>query len=214
VRPPNLASYLENSAFAHPSKTALIFEERGKWTFNEVDAKANRIANGLINLGVRKGDRVTLFLPNCPEFFFWFFGAIKMGAIVNPLNIMLKERELDYIVGDSEPVVIVTAQENAEEIVNIFSSRRDCRVKKIIVVGDYEGENILRYEKWAAEQSQDFSAIQVDESDVAAILYTSGTTGQPKGAMLTHANLWTRTGRKPHTRILASPPCLCFTSTP
>jgi long-chain acyl-CoA synthetase len=169
----------------------LIFEEQGKWTFNEVNAKANCIANGLMKLGVRKGDRVTLFLPNCPEFFFWFFGAIKMGAIVNPLNIMLKERELDYMVEDCEPSVIVTEPEMTEEIVKICSSKGHGGVKKIIVVGDYEGENILRYENWAAEQSQDFSAIQVDESDVAAILYTSGTTGQPKGAMLTHSNLWT-----------------------
>jgi long-chain acyl-CoA synthetase len=191
VRPPNLASYFENAAFAHPSKTALIFEGEGSWTFRQVDEAANRVANGLVDLGVEKGDRVTVFLPNCPEFFPWFFGPMKMGAVVNPLNIMLKERELDYILDDCEPTVVVTAREKAGEMLKVISSRPDGKVKKIIIVGGAEGANILNYESWAAGQSKEFSAIQVDEGDLAAILYTSGTTGRPKGAMLTHANLWT-----------------------
>ena len=98
----NLASCLENSVHAHPGKVALIFEEES-WTFRELDAEANRIANGLVDLGVEKGDRVSLFLPNCPEFLFWYFGALKMGAVVNPVNTMLKERELEYVVRDCTP---------------------------------------------------------------------------------------------------------------
>jgi len=85
----NLATYLENTATAHPDKVGLIFEDR-KWTFREINESANSIALGLVEMGITKGDRVTLFLSNTPEFFFWFFGIIKVGAVVNPLNVMLK----------------------------------------------------------------------------------------------------------------------------
>src|SRR5271169_1897451 len=98
----NLASYLENSTAAHPDKVALICDDK-KWTFKEVDERANAIANGLQEMGVEKGDRVTLFLPNVPEFFFWFFGILKAGAVANPLNVMLKQREIDYIIRDCSP---------------------------------------------------------------------------------------------------------------
>lgn len=190
MRSPNLTNYLENSVLAHPDRTALIFEEQGSWTFREVDAMANRIANGLIDLGIVKGDRVTLFLPNSPESIFWYFGIIKMGAIVNPLNMMLKERELEYIFGDCEPVIVVTAEEVAEEVMKVFTKPEN-RVKKMVLVGGRERTNIMSHEKWAASQSPDFSAVPVDGDDIAAILYTSGTTGNPKGVMLTHTNLWT-----------------------
>ena len=114
----NLAAYLENSALAHPDKTALIFDDR-QWSFKQINEQANAVANGLLNMGVREGDRVMLFLPNCTEFFFWYFGIMKMGAIVNPLNVMLKERELDYLIGDCKPEVIVTTRELAEEPLKI-----------------------------------------------------------------------------------------------
>jgi long-chain acyl-CoA synthetase len=190
MKSPNLATYLEQSAVAHPAKTALIFEGQGKWTFEEVDAMAGRVANGLLALGVKKGDRVTLFLPNGPEFFFWYFGTVKMGAVVNPLNLLLKERELDYIFSDCEPTVVVTAREVAGEVFKVFS-KPECKVRTMILVDGDEGDRVIRHEKWIAGQSDDFSALRVDGDDLAAILYTSGTTGKPKGVMLTHANLWT-----------------------
>jgi long-chain acyl-CoA synthetase len=175
---------------AHPDKMALIFEGQGEWTFTMVDQVVNRIANGLLDLGVVKGDRVTLFLPNCAEAIFFYFAVMKIGAIVNPLNLMLKEKELEYIVGDCEPTVLVTAQEVADVPMHVVS-RPDNSIKKMIVVGGKDGNGIIGYEDWAARSSKDFDAVRVDGDDVAAILYTSGTTGHPKGVMLTHANLWT-----------------------
>ena len=184
----NLAAYLENSALAHPDKTALIFDDR-QWSFKQINERANAVANGLLDMGVKEGDRVMLFLPNCTEFFFWYFGIVKMGAIVNPLNVMLKERELDYLIGDCKPEVIVTTRELAEEPLKIFR-HDDCSARKMVMIGGEEDDPILNYESWVSEQSREFDSVRVEQDDVAAILYTSGTTGLPKGVMLTHTNLW------------------------
>ena len=80
MRSPNVANYIENSMLAHPNKLALIFDEQGQWTFKELDEMINQVANGLIDLGVKKGDRVSLFLPNSPEFLFFFFGIMKTST--------------------------------------------------------------------------------------------------------------------------------------
>ncbi len=185
----NVASYLENAMHAHPGRVALIFEE-DRWTFRELDAEANRIANGLIALGVEKGDRVSLFLPNCPEFLFWYFGALKMGAVVNPINTMLKERELEYVIRDCTPEVLVTAEELATVPRRVYALP-ETGVRQMIVVHGKDSDGVLAHETWVKRYSPDFDAVPVERDDLAAILYTSGTTGQPKGVMLTHLNLWT-----------------------
>ena len=185
----NLSTYLESSALAHPNKTALIFDD-AKWTFKQINENACAVANGLTKIGVTKGDRVTLFLPNGTEFFFWYFGILKCGAIVNPLNVMLKEKELDYLINDCKPKVIVTTRELSTEPLKIFS-RDDCLVDKMIIIGGDNEDNILSFENFVEKQSMKFNCVQVKKDDLAAILYTSGTTGLPKGVMLTHTNLWT-----------------------
>ncbi len=185
----NLSTILENATLAHPKKTALIFEGEGAWTFKEIDNLANQVANGLMEIEVNKGDRITLFLPNCPEFFFIYFGILKMGAVVNPLNVMLKEMELDYITKDCEPKVLVTSQEVADQALKIFG-RQDSKIEKMVIVGGQEGKNIFNFATWINKYPKNFDSVRVEQDDLAAILYTSGTTGQPKGVMLTHNNLW------------------------
>jgi len=185
----NLASCLENSAHAHPGRTALIFEGK-QWTFKELDAEANRVANGLVDLGLEKGDRVSIFLPNCPEFLFWYFGALKMGAVVNPINTMLKERELEYVIRDCTPKVLVTAEELTAVPLHVYGLP-EIGIGKLIVVQGKDDGGILSNEAWMRRYPAAFDAVPVGQDDLAAILYTSGTTGQPKGVMLTHLNLWT-----------------------
>ena len=158
MRSPNVANYIENSMLAHPNKLALIFDEQGQWTFKELDEMINQVANGLIDLGVKKGDRVSLFLPNSPESLFFFFGIMKMGGVVNPLNMMLKEKELDYIVGDCGPTIIVTAKEVLDATIKVFS-KPDNKVKNMIVVNGDEGKNIVNYENWVKKYSNAFDAI-------------------------------------------------------
>jgi len=167
----------------------LIFEDR-RWTFRELDAEANRIANGLVDLGVEKGDRVSIFLPNCPEFLFWYFGALKMGAVVNPINTMLRERELEYVVRDCTPKVLVTSEDLSAVPLHVYGLP-ETGIEKLIVVQGKESGGILSNEAWLKRYPAAFDAIPVERDDLAAILYTSGTTGEPKGVMLTHLNLWT-----------------------
>jgi long-chain acyl-CoA synthetase len=184
----NVAQYVEYSVEAHPDKVALIFDD-DQWTYRELNEKINEVANGLVELGVGKGDRVSLFLPNCPEFFFWYFGTLKMGAVVNPLNIMWKEKEFGYVVRDCAPKILVTSRENAAVPFNVLI-QMEHTVKSVIVVDGDDGEAMIGYENWSKNQRKDFNAIPVERNDLAAILYTSGTTGEPKGVMLTHLNLW------------------------
>jgi len=186
---PNAASYLENSALSHPRKTALIFEGQGQWSFQEVNELTNQIANGLTDLGVGKGDRVTLFLPNCAEAIFFYLGVMKAGAIVNPLNMMLKHRELEYIIADCTPKVLVTAGEVAQEPFTALANP-EVSVDKIIMTEGASG-SAINYSEWVKKYPKTFDTAKVELDDLAAILYTSGTTGKPKGVMLTHKNLWT-----------------------
>ncbi len=185
----NLASYLENSVAAHPDKVALIFDDR-KWTFTEVNQKANAIANGLTDMGIVKGDRVTLFLPNIPEFFFCYFGILKAGGVVNPLNVMLKQNEIDYIIGDCAPKAIATTKALAADPLKVFR-KEGSNIEQMIVIGGDGETDTIHFEEWVTKHPTRFDSIAVQRDDLAAILYTSGTTGQPKGVMLTHHNLWT-----------------------
>jgi len=184
----NVASIVEQSMHVHPDRIAVIFEDE-KWTYRALDAEINRVANGLVAMGVEKGDRVSLFLPNCIEFFFWYFGVMKMGAVVNPINIMFKERELDYVIRDCAPKVLVTA-ETIEAIPLSVVRQGGHSVENLVLVGGSGEEDVLCHDTWASQYPDTFSAVDVERDDLAAILYTSGTTGQPKGVMLSHRNLW------------------------
>ncbi len=186
----NLANYLENSAAAHPGKTALIFEGR-KYTFEEVDGHARAVANGLKALGIEKGDRITLLVSNTPEFIFFYFGILKIGAIVNPLNVMLKMREIDYVLNDCTPKLMVASSELSSDAYQLFC-RSGCCLRNMIVIGDsVQYERAIEYAEWIKEYDRNFDTVEVARDDIAAILYTSGTTGKPKGVMLSHHNLWT-----------------------
>ena len=141
-------------------------------------------------MGIINGDRVTLFLPNVPEFFFCYFGILKVGAVVNPLNVMLKQNEIDYIIGDCAPKAIVTTTALAAEPLKVFR-KEGSNIEQMIVIG-VDGENdTIHFEECVTQHPTRFDSIAVQRDDLAAILYTSGTTGQPKGVMLTHHNLWT-----------------------
>ncbi len=185
----NLATYLENTSVAHPDKVGLIFEDK-KWTFKEINDMSGAISHGLVEMGVEKGDRVSLFLPNVPEFFFWFFGILKTGAIVNPLNVMLKHREIEYIIDDCVPNVLVSTKDVAAEPYKIFK-KSGSSIRNMVVIGGYGYEGTIHFEEWIKPYATDYDSVPVEKGDLAAILYTSGTTGQPKGVMLSHNNLWT-----------------------
>jgi long-chain acyl-CoA synthetase len=159
-------------------------------TFDQANARINALIRSLRELGLQKGDRVAVLLYNCAIYCELLFGIPKGGFILVPINYRLVGRELTYILNDSESSALIFDPELAETIENIKPDLET--VKHFICVGDERDDNgDLSYEKLVTGKVSDEISADVQESDIAFILYTSGTTGFPKGAMLTHKNIFT-----------------------
>ena len=171
----NLAENLAKSAAAYPDQPALRLHDT-TLTYAEFEDLAGRAAGRMAALGVQPGERVGLMVPNVLEFPVLFYGALRLGAVVVPMNPLLKGREIAHYSGDSGMVLLwahesVTDDDTAE-------AAEGCRVEKVDA-GLIPG--------LAAEEPVPYDAKEAD--DTAVILYTSGTTGTPKGAELTHGGL-------------------------
>ena len=186
----NLSIVLEDSARRHPDRPDLVLGERAL-TYADVDATANRVANLLRSRGIGRGDRVLVLCPNIPDFVAIYFGILKAGAVVVPVNTLLKSRELEYHLRDSEAVAFFCFAgtpdlHSGDEGRQAFAAVDGCR--ELFVVGN-PADPAEQLSTHVADQSTANPGALADESDVAVILYTSGTTGQPKGAQLSHSNL-------------------------
>jgi len=202
-----LPRLLELAAQSFPERVALIYSDR-QLTYRELDGYCNRFATALLELGLRPGDRVALLLPNLPQFVIAYYGTLKMGGVVVPTNPLYVEREVQHQMADSgaravvvldrllpltkatreaaalEQVIVVPQEEvvGEEGLQLAQDERRETRGKGA-AVGRYSFNELLRL---GAAEAPDLS---VSPSDLALLQYTGGTTGVPKGAMLTHANL-------------------------
>lgn len=185
----NLAwTSLEYQAYRWPDKTAVVFGEKG-YSYSYLNAQASKVANALKSLGVEKGDRVSMWLPNCPEFTTSFYGILKIGAVVVPMNILFKAREIEYLLSNSEAKVLITVGSALDTLRQVRDKLPD--LKKVIAVGLEDDEkDALSYSRLVEKFSDQFFGINLSPDETATILYTSGTTGNPKGAMLTHRNLF------------------------
>ncbi|RPE37896.1 long-chain acyl-CoA synthetase [Streptomyces sp. Ag109_O5-1] len=174
----NLASHLVSSARTYPDRLALRLGDAAV-SYRELDELSARTAGLLRERGVRPGDRVALMLPNVPEFALVYYGVLRAGGVVVPMNPLLKAREIDYYLDDSGARLLFAWHDFADEA-HEGARRADAEA---VVVGPGAFDELLR------------SATPLDEptvrqpDDTAVVLYTSGTTGRPKGAELTHANL-------------------------
>ena len=179
----NIARNLEQAALFFPEKPALIFEGR-TYSFRELNQQVNRLVNALCAAGLRKGDRVALFLPNIPAFVIGYFASQKLGAIVVSINSMSKKREIDYIVNDSGSKVLFTTSALREEV-----PAGQLQTLEKIIIAEGEAGNDLDLDELISKGDDDFASIDMEPGDPAVILYTSGTTGSPKGAVLTQMNI-------------------------
>lgn len=191
----NLATLLEDSAVTNPNKLAVICGEK-RLTYQEINALANQVANALISHGINQGDKVALSCPNLWYFSVIYYGILKAGAVVVPLNIMFKAREIAYHLSDSDAkAYFCFAGTNDLPIGEFgwsgFQEVETCR--HFFVINSEEvnfgSENKLTFSELIQTQSTEFETVQANETETAVILYTSGTTGQPKGAELTHFNM-------------------------
>ncbi len=162
----------------------------GKWHTNvEMNRAADRLGNALKGLGVKKGDRVGVQLLNCPQLIQAFFATFKIGAILVPVNPSLRLHELSYLYKDAGLVALITVNDYMKVI---REARREAPgLRHIIVTGEAIPEDALSYEELVGNASDRLTIVDTDNDDTAVMIYTAGTTGNPKGVMLTHYNWYT-----------------------
>ena len=180
--------YLEKQAEERPTKPAILFKEK-KITFSELNTLSNRLANRLVNVGVKKGGRVVLLFQNCPEFCVAYFAVLKIGAIAVVLDFRLSPAEMEPIFQEAEVSAIIT---NVRQKVFIDRALKTVPTLQHIVVTGTEGEDISdwhSYEEIIEKESSEKISIPLEEDDESLYLYTSGTTGKSKGVVLTNGHL-------------------------
>ncbi len=177
-----LSEILPEAAARHADRTALIIGDR-HLSFRQLDALSNKVANGLVGLGIRPGDRVSLFGGNSWEWVVAYHGIAKTGAVLNPLSSMLTTDELRYTIGDAGARVVVAASDKIEQLQAL---KTDGIVEHLVSWGAREAAGAPTLESWLRDGDSAFSPCPRDPSDLAVIAYTSGTTGRPKGAMQSH----------------------------
>jgi long-chain acyl-CoA synthetase len=176
----NVATNLDGAAFYFPSSVAVV-EGDTSVTYSEFQRDANRIASALVSVGVRPGDHVALCAPNSYAWLVFYFGALKAGAVAVTFSHLLRKDELSRTLADCEPKVLFTADEKLEDL-------EDYRIRPHLELVVCAGGDIS-YDGLAEKGSPEFKTVERDRHDTAAILYTGGTTGIAKGAMLTHQNI-------------------------
>ncbi|CAN5130467.1 long-chain fatty acid--CoA ligase [soil metagenome] len=210
----NLASIIEHHARLTPDKEAIVWNEM-RFSYGQLNGLANRVANALSEMKIGHGDKVALCCPNLPFFPIVYYGILKAGAAVVPLNILFKAREIAYHLSDSDAKAIFVFEGTDElPLANTakegFDKAATCEhfvVMTIDPLASVPIENAKTLTEITAEQSEEFETFPTAPDDTCAILYTSGTTGQPKGAELTHLNLMTNVT----TMFLLHTPVLDFT---
>ncbi|WP_312473364.1 fatty acid--CoA ligase [Neobacillus sp.] len=170
-----------------PNKEALYDVRKNvSYTYHEWSEQVNRLANALINEGVKKGDRVSTFMFNTEELGTAFFACAKIGAVFNPINFRLMPEEVAYILSDAAPKVVLF-EKALEPVVSAIANRFD-KISFWFIDEDKPEYAASYQEKVASALTEDIQ-VEVDENDIYAFIYTSGTTGRPKGVMHIHRNM-------------------------
>jgi long-chain acyl-CoA synthetase len=180
-----IAEILPQAARKYGDRVALVIEGQ-RLSFRQLDSLSNRVANGLAASGVAPGDRVSLFGPNSWEWVASYYGIVKAGAVVNPLSSMLTEDEVRYAVADTGASAVIASPDKGQLLGGL---KAEGGRFSLILWGEtpVTGATLLR--EWLDGASPEFDPRPRLPSDLAAICYTSGTTGRPKGAMQSHRAL-------------------------
>ncbi|MDN3657379.1 long-chain fatty acid--CoA ligase [Ferruginibacter paludis] len=192
----NLSVILEDSARQYPAKAAFTFMDRSI-TYAELNAAANKVANGLVSRGIVPGDKVALSCPNLPAFPVLYYGIIKTGAVVVPLSVLLKKDEIEYHLRDSDAKAYCCYTGTPDLPIgqmghDAFNAVAACELFFLIMPDAAMPTSIAGTSTmWDLMNNQPdvFEICQTNAEDTCVIIYTSGTTGRPKGAELTHSNL-------------------------
>lgn len=181
-----IGKVLTQRALITPDRDALIFKDR-RFSFRELNRRSNQAANALIGLGVKQGDRIGLLMYNSNEFLEIYFAASKIGAVLVPLNIRLAAPELDFILHDCRVSEFFFGSAFEEKVGEMTYPEK---VRHRICAGPSSLPNTMDYTEFIGSAGNVEPCISVDEEDLNVVMYTSGTTGHPKGAMLTHRGMY------------------------
>ncbi|MCK4244601.1 MAG: AMP-binding protein [Candidatus Omnitrophica bacterium] len=179
----NVGKVLKKTAEKYGEKAAIIFEGQ-TIAFKELQEKTNRLANALIRSGIKRGDKVGIWLPNSLECAIGYLAVYKIGAVVVPLDARLKETELIPLLNHSKTSLLISRIPKEFSLDNILE--KVSSLKNIITV--QEGD-FLSFEEIMKEESDELSPIEIDEKETSTIFYTSGTTGTPKGVVWNYRHL-------------------------
>ena len=183
----NLAVILSETARSSPDRPVAVFTG-GQLTYRQLDRASDRLAGSLTAIGIKPGDPVALQLPNIPQFLVSYFGILKAGGIVVPLNVMLRAPEVAFHLGDSGARVLITWEGILAEAVK---GAQAAGLDQIYAVGHAgDSEVAVPFERLLDVSVPHFEMVTRQPGDTAVIVYTSGTTGRPKGAELTHLQLY------------------------
>ena len=187
----NLDENLKRSASSFPDSIAYIYRDKSV-TYTELNQQVDRLAAGLSARGIGKGDGVAVLLGNSPEFLITYYGILRLGAFVVPMNPLYTKEEINYILDDSQAKAVI-AHISVEP--KLSEVREQLKNLKLVIYTDAEDQECTWEHLMETRNNVYLSPFNVclspfiDQEDLAVILYTSGTTGKPKGAMLSHRNL-------------------------
>ncbi|MEU1185842.1 AMP-binding protein, partial [Streptomyces sp. NPDC005820] len=183
----NFSSILDYHFRQRPEAVAIAQDDR-RLTVRDLHRRVNRLAAGLTDLGVRRGDVVGLLLYNRPEFLELVYAVNRIGAVFLPLNYRLSEEEWQYILGHARVKTVVTEPEFLRAVDRI-AARLDGLEQRILVDGTAEGTWTGYEELLARHEGARVEPVEVEPGDLQRLMYTSGTTSRPKGVCITYANL-------------------------
>lgn len=183
----NVSNIIKDHVAENPAATAIVFEAL-RITYAEFDRLINRVAGGLLKLGLKRPDVLSLFLPSIPELIIGYLAAVRAGLTVNVVNAMLREQELAYILKDCATRAILVDTKRLSILEAIRSEVKS--LNAVIVLGKSGSDQYYRYESVLDSGKDQFDTVDAQDSDLCHLMYTSGTTGRPKGVMATHRNVW------------------------
>lgn len=183
----NLSAFVRNSATQYPDTTAILYLDQ-KISYRELDEQVDRFAAALAGLGIIKGTKVAILLGNCPEFMITYYAIARLGAVSVPINPTYTPGELQFIMSDAGVEAAVAVAPMAP----LFQAMGKAlpALKHVILTGVDQAVGVYSFSALlASAPSKVVAQVNISEDDLAVVLYTSGTTGKPKGAMLSHRNL-------------------------
>jgi acyl-CoA synthetase (AMP-forming)/AMP-acid ligase II len=182
----SIVQLLESKAKEFPDKPTIIFKDQ-PITFSQLKDESFKLANSLINLGIKKGDKIAIYIPNCPEYVYSYLAIWSCGACAVPLDFMLTEEELVSCINHSGSKTLIIKFKN--DISSLVSLKEKCPALEKIILCQERIDGFLCIEGLIERETSKFKAVDISDKDYACIFYTSGTTGKPKGVLCNYLQL-------------------------